>query len=290
MKSTNPLRYPGGKYFLVDYIDKVLEANRLYGCTFYEPYAGSAAVAIELLLSEKVENIVVVEKDPLIYAFWKSVVDHTAELCRRIEAIEVTLGTWYEMQKYKGIITPLEGSALDLGVAGLFLNRTNYSGILKANPLGGKSQSSDYKIDCRFNKQKIVGHIERISEKRTQFSVHWGDALAFLRTNRARLHESNSFVYIDPPYYEQGKSLYRFYYGNEDHQKLARTIERERFPWLISYDDHPFINQLYLKTAKQKLYCDYTAQKYKKGKELLISNLILPPIENHNTRTSESMN
>lgn len=282
MKSTNPLRYPGGKYFLTNYIDNVLEANQLYGCTFYEPYAGSAAVALELLLAEKVQKIVLIEQDPLIYAFWKSVIDYTDELCERVDQLDVSLKTWNDMQKFKQAVSPLEFAIIDLGVAGLFLNRTNYSGILKANPLGGKSQSSVYKIDCRFNKQKTIGHIKRISERRTNISVHWGDALVFLRNNNSLLHETNSFVYIDPPYFEQGKNLYRYYYNEVDHRRLASTIKRKAYPWLISYDDHPFINQLYLNAPElyqQRLYCDYTAQKHKKGKELLISNRHLPPIQ-----------
>ena len=48
-ETINPLRYPGAKRSLVSYIDTLLEANHLQGCTFYEPYAGSAAVGLELL-------------------------------------------------------------------------------------------------------------------------------------------------------------------------------------------------------------------------------------------------
>ena len=36
----NPLRYPGAKSKLVPYIEKLLKAENLTGCTFYEAYAG----------------------------------------------------------------------------------------------------------------------------------------------------------------------------------------------------------------------------------------------------------
>lgn len=290
MKSTNPLRYPGGKYFLVDYIDKVLNVNRLYECTFYEPYAGSAAVALELLLTDKVEKIVVVEKDPLLYAFWYSVVHYSDELINKVWDLDVSLDTWHQMQKYKTVVTPLECPIIELGLAGLFLNRTNYSGILKANPLGGKTQTSKYKIDCRFNKKTIINHIMRISKKSNSIITHWGDALAFLHQNQVKLHKSHCFVYIDPPYYEKGKSLYRYYYEDDDHRRLAKMIKKHNYPWLISYDDHPFINKLYFennsKLYQQKLYSDYTANHHKKGKEILISNLHLPPIDNTSLKAS----
>jgi len=85
----NPLRYPGGKTFLVNYIYRVLDTNSITDCTFYEPYAGSAAVSIEFLLKEIVKKIVIVEKDPLIYSFWKSVVEHTDELCKKIDELDI---------------------------------------------------------------------------------------------------------------------------------------------------------------------------------------------------------
>jgi hypothetical protein len=45
----------------------------------------------------------------------------------------------------------------DIAVKCLFLNRTTFSGILhgRAGPMGGRKQQSDYKIDCRFNKDGL---------------------------------------------------------------------------------------------------------------------------------------
>jgi DNA adenine methylase len=42
-------------------------------------------------------------------------------------------------------------SGFELGLAFLFFNRTNYSGIINAGPIGGKRQLSKYKMQCRFN-------------------------------------------------------------------------------------------------------------------------------------------
>lgn len=289
MKTTNPLRYPGGKYYLAEYILKVLDYNFIENCIFFEPYAGSAAVSLEMLYQNKVKEIVIIEKDPLIYAFWKSVIEHTDELCERIKKLEISLNTWHKFAVYKTATTPLQFPLIELGVAGLFFNRTNYSGILKANPLGGKKQASKYKIDCRFNKNTIINHILKIANNRSQITVKWSDALKYLKENLIVLNQKNCFVYIDPPYYEKGKSLYRYFYENNDHKELAEFIKKCRFPWLISYDDHPFINELYFdkndNLNSQKLYCDYSAQKHKKGNEILISNLVIPPLKN--LKTSE---
>ena len=52
-------------------------------------------------------------------------------------------------------------------------------------------------------------------------------------------------VYADPPYVEQGKSLYK--YGDFPHTSFASLIQ-ERGNFLISYDDCPLVRSLYSKS------------------------------------------
>ncbi len=59
--------------------------------------------------------------------------------------------TWYEFRKYLAKDSTQKYKEIDLGVAFLFYNRTNYSEIIEAGPLGGKRQLSKYKMQCRFN-------------------------------------------------------------------------------------------------------------------------------------------
>lgn len=49
IKNVSPLRYPGGKLKVVDYIKRLLEVNDLVGGTYIEPYAGGASVSLSLL-------------------------------------------------------------------------------------------------------------------------------------------------------------------------------------------------------------------------------------------------
>lgn len=284
----NPLRYPGGKSFLTGYVEKVLKVNDLQGCRLYEPYAGSAAVGLQMLSRGLVSDVLLIEADPLVFSFWKSVVECPAQLCESIEEIPVTLDTWHMLLPLRSVQTPLEYPILQLGLACLFYNRTNYSGILRAGPIGGKNQSSPYPIDCRFNKPNIIAQIQAIASMRDRIAVRWDDALSYLKVYRRQLHESRCFVYIDPPYYqERAKRLYRYHYTDRDHIRLASLMKQSQYPWLISYDDHPFVKDLYLNRKDdirmQWLYMDYSAQKHKQGSELLISNLELPPVERINS-------
>ena len=133
----NPLRYPGAKRSLTNYIEALLQANHLEGCTFLEPYAGSAAVGLELLQRNRIDRLVLCEKDILIYAFWECVFRDTDILCETIENVDVSIDTWLALQRYREMTTLEEAPLPELAYAGLFFNRTNFSGILKANPIGG---------------------------------------------------------------------------------------------------------------------------------------------------------
>lgn len=167
----NPLRYPGAKSKLFDYVKKLLEVEGLKGFTFYEPFAGSASLSWMLLEENVVDNVVINEKDPLLYHFWKAVFENTEGLIPKIEQTEISIDTWKECAQYKELSHLIGKTSVEIGYAGLFLNRTNFSGILKANPIGGIEQKSNYKIDCRFNKRKVIEAIQSIARFANRVTV-----------------------------------------------------------------------------------------------------------------------
>lgn len=285
----SPLRYPGGKALLTAYVSGVIEENLLSGCTLYEPYAGGASVSLELLRLGFVARAVLIERDPLVYAFWWSVFHDTEALCNAIAACPVTIQTWQALQSTRDVDNPHASNftLLQLGAAGLFFNRTNFSGIIGAGPIGGESQKSIYKIDCRFNKERIISKIKTLARFSDRISIHFGDAIEFLRLNTERISADFSFVYIDPPYYLQGKKLYRHSYSDRDHATLAEFIRTQGYPWLLSYDDHPRIRELYANNQMQPIYLDYKVKSNRTAQELVISNLVIPPPVYEGSRTRE---
>lgn len=281
----SPLRYPGSKAALTDYIAAVIEANLLSGCTIYEPYAGSAAVALEMVSRGFAQRAVLVERDPLVYCFWHCVFNETEAFINDIFELDISIDTWNDFQLYRTASNLDEYTTLELGLAGLFFNRTNFSGILGAGPIGGIDQNSKYKINCRFNKKRIIEQIITIALLKEQVTVVFGDAIEYLITNSRDIENSFSFLYIDPPYYGQGKKLYRYWYEDENHKQLANYLINLEVPWLVSYDDHPKIREYYSSSTIQKLFIDYTARVSRKGEELLISNILIPPPEYKDSRT-----
>ena len=75
-----PLRYPGGKGKLAEYIKEIVIKNSLTGGVYVEPYAGGAAVAIELLILSYVDEIHINDLNRGVHAFWSSVLNETDDL------------------------------------------------------------------------------------------------------------------------------------------------------------------------------------------------------------------
>lgn len=107
--------------------------------------------------------------------------------------------------------------------------------------------------------------------------MEFGDAIEFLRKNAEAIATGFSVVYVDPPYHAQGRKLYRHHYKDDDHAALAAFLKGQGYPWLLSYDDHPRVHELYADSRMQPIYLDYKVRSSRTAQELVISNLVIPP-------------
>uniref|UniRef100_UPI00112FA2A5 DNA adenine methylase n=1 Tax=Campylobacter concisus TaxID=199 RepID=UPI00112FA2A5 len=159
----SPLRYPGGKSKLTDFVDNTIKLNNIKNPIYCEPFCGGAGVAINLLLTNKVEKIILNDYDIAIYSFWKAVLEDTKKLGQKIISTEITMQERENQKKIYSELSKTNSYSLDLAFATLFLNRTSVSGIIKGGVIGGKEQKGKYKIYDRFNKEKILEKIEHIA-------------------------------------------------------------------------------------------------------------------------------
>lgn len=275
--ATSPLRYPGSKQKFCNILNTILQYNNLKPDLFIEPFAGGASVSLFLLQNNCVKNIGLIEKDPLVASFWHTVFFDSEWLIKEILKLEISLEKWQFFKNYKPRTT--RNKALKC----LFLNRTNFSGILKAGPIGGKKQTSPYKIDCRFNKKAITTKIKILSgyKDRVLF-IDEGDYRDCL-AKRGKYITSNTFFYFDPPYVNKAKDLYNFYFQNEDHLHLKQLIKTLNSNWLLSYDYEPPISDLYKDFSNNGFFnIRYTTSSNKERilkKEFIASNLNLTTIQ-----------
>lgn len=267
MPNSSPLRYPGGKARLANFIRIAIQNLGILNCTYVEPFAGGAGVALSLLLSGTVENIVINDYDKAIYSFWRAVKQEPYALIQKILDTPITIDEWH---RQKNIYQNATVYSLDLAFATLFLNRTNRSGILSAGPIGGYSQSGNWKLDVRFDKKTIISKITAIAEYKKNIRVYNKDIISLLR-HYSNDWGNNVFFYFDPPYYNKGQKLYKNFFTHDDHKRIRDVIVREiPFPWIITYDDVLEIENLYDGFSIQKFDLTYSAANKGTASELII--------------------
>jgi DNA adenine methylase len=263
-----PLRYPGGKAKLAAYVKRLMETNRLLDGEYVEPYAGGAAIALELLFHEYVSRIHINDVSKPVYAFWRSVLKHTEKLAKLVIDTRLTVKVW---DKQKAVLeNPGDHNELALGFATFFLNRTNRSGILNGGIIGGRDQTGPWKIDARYNARELVYRIESIAAMGDRIKLTRQDALNFLKSGVAKWPEK-TLIYLDPPYYVKGRDLYYDFYEPKDHASVAEFVKTgiERQKWIVSYDNAPAIRGLY-KGAPNIVYdIGYSARSASQGSEVM---------------------
>lgn len=275
MSLKSPLRYPGGKRKLFKYTKELILKNTLQHCTYIEPFAGGAGLALELLDKGIVDTIILNDVDRSIYAIWYSILNHTEAFCNLITSTEVTMERWYIEKERQ-----LEKNELDLltlGFSTFFLNRTNRSGIINGGVIGGKEQTGTYKLDCRFNKEGLIKRIQEIASKKDNILLYNLDAIEFIN-NVLINYQENAFIFLDPPYYKKGPELYQNHYLHQDHIELCNEITHNiHCPWIVTYDNNDVIKEMYSHFTQQEFSLTYSAQNKCKGKEVMIySNNIIP--------------
>lgn len=262
----SPLRYPGGKTQLTPLVVQLLEKNSIQRGVYAEPFAGGAGIAWRLLLRGHVSEVWINDIDPAIYAFWHCVINDPAQLCDRIQDTKLSMEEW---ENQRSTLMSAEPTIQDLAFATLFMNRTNRSGILKGGVIGGKNQTGNYKLDCRFNRDDLIKKIRKIHSYRSSIKLSHLDAEICLKNWESEL-PSNSLVNIDPPYYLQGRDLYLSFYDREDHARLAKLIRTLNLKWMLTYDDVPEIEDLYSGMPIYRKGLIYYAQLKRRASELMI--------------------
>lgn len=273
-----PLRYPGGKAKLADFVKAVLKCNNMFDGHYVEPYAGGAAIAVELLLQEYVSHIHINDISRPLIAFWKSVLDETDRLLSKIRSTRPTIWQW---DKQKKLLKHHEDfDNLQVGFAFLFVNRTARSGIMNGGVIGGREQKGGWLIDARYNSSGLAARIEGIAAKKGRISVSNEDALLFLRRTVPKLPK-NALIYLDPPYYVKGKDLYPDYYSHEDHARIASYVTNLRaHKWMLSYDNVKPIRSLYKGCQGIRYQLGYSARDIRVGTEVIYfcDALKIPPL------------
>ncbi len=268
MKTVSPLRYPGGKSAMAGLLARIRELNELDKHKIAEPFAGGAGASLSLLMAGRTPKVLINDADPTIHAFWWALVHNTNAFIDLISEKRVCMTEWRRQRDIYRSVRRV--SITRRGFAAFYLNRCNRSGIImNGGPVGGIDQKGMWKIDARFNKHELIKRCKKIAERRNQIRVSQTDGIKFI----AGANPNSTFFFIDPPYYQKGKTLYLNSLDDAYHKALASKLkELKHANWVLSYDDCPEIRQMYRSWARIRPFIfNYVAAERRSGKEILIA-------------------
>lgn len=262
-------RYPGAKNkllpIILDYLKDIIKEDG----AFIDAFVGGGSVLLAVAEKYPKVKLYANDKDYWIYSFWKVVSGPSQEDFEDLIDMVVqkpTLDLFYSLRedKYQDYVR--------CAYKALFFNRTTFSGIFYSGPIGGKKQDGKYTVDCRYN-PKMLRHklimCRNLLIGRTEVS---NDDFA----NFKMLTETNEPVYLDPPYYLKGDSLYIEKMTNQDHYDLSCLLcYLNRSNWVLSYDDCVEVKSLYKDCCNiidiNARYCiTGTKNTWKNKKEIII--------------------
>lgn len=268
MKTSSPLRYPGGKSSMSGLLVDIRRINKLGGLAVAEPFAGGAGASLTMLYAEDACEIYINDADRAIFDFWWALLERPADFAKLLSATRVSMAEWRrqrDIYRARG-----RRSRLRHAFAAFYLNRCNRSGIImNGGPIGGVKQSGEWKLDARFNKQDLLARCAKVSQYRDHIVASGLDGIDFIDT----MDSIRPFFFIDPPYYGKGRTLYLNALNDKYHGRLAERLRAmEDEAWVLTYDDCSEVRRLYRGWARVRPFAlRYAASERRGGKELMIT-------------------
>jgi len=252
---------------MADLLSRVRRLNGLGGRSVAEPFCGGAGASLTLLYLEEAHAIHVNDADPSIFDFWWSITQRSKAFLDGLAAKRVSMAEW---RRQRGVYRKSSGvSRLRRGFAAFYLNRCNRSGIImNGGPIGGVDQTGKWKLGARFNKAELRRRLERVAEYRDRIHVSGDDGIEFID----RMNVETAFLFVDPPYFHKGETLYMNTLDATYHASLAdRLRQMAHGAWALTYDDCPEVRRMYRGWATIRPFSlRYVAAERRGGREILI--------------------
>ena len=234
----SPLRYPGGKTWLIPHIREWLAATKPR--ILVEPFAGGGIVSLTAVMEGWVDQTLMVEMDRDVAAFWHAALRSGDALAQRIKSFAPTIERLREME---GTVPP---ELIDQGFRALVLNRTRRSGILAPGASFNKHGENGKGILSRWYPDTLIARLHAIEQHAHRIAFFEGDGTRLLQP-LLRGWGKRAAVFVDPPYTASGgkRAGTRLYAHNDiDHGSLLATLAAGRSNFLMTYDNAPEIVRL----------------------------------------------
>ncbi len=234
----SPLRYPGGKTWLVPHIREWLTGTRPE--ILIEPFAGGAIVSLTAVMEDLVPKALLLELDADVAAFWRAALRPGSTLAERVERFRLTEQALHEL------VATAPDTVEEHGFRTLVLNRTRHRGTLAPGASFLSSGENGKGLLSRWYPKTLRNRLHAIQRHASRIDFIAGDGMK--RLSPLLQHWGrNAAVFLDPPYSapegkRAGSRLYTHY--QIDHEKLFRILAQHRSNFLMTYDVAPDIVRL----------------------------------------------
>ena len=230
----SPLRYPGGKTWLIPHIREWLGSLDQHPEVLIEPFAGGGIVSLTTVMEGYANQAVMAEIDRDVAAFWHAVLREGETLAHRVRDFTPTRA------RARKIEQTAPENVLDHGFRTLVLNRTRRGGILAKGASFTRKGENGKGVLSRWYPETLATRIEAIARH--------ADRILFLETDGVPLLDlmlrawgKRAVVFIDPPYTIGGKRAgSRLYDHNTiDHTRIFAMLAESSASFLMTYDAAP---------------------------------------------------
>ena len=187
----SPLRYPGGKTWLIPHIHEWLRKSKPK--VLIEPFAGGGIVSLTAVMENLTNQCIMIERDHDVAAFWHAALRDGATLAKKILQFNPT------HDQVKQIENNYIHSVTDHGFRTLVLNRTRNSGILAPGASLIRNGENGKGIQSRWYPDTLAARIDEIQKYTDRITFCKEDAMRLLDP---LLHGCGRMgaVFLDPPH------------------------------------------------------------------------------------------
>ena len=222
--SNSPIRYIGGKHYMIPYINSIIPKHEL----FVEVFCGAAHVSLSKPISKY--NIINDKNSDLINLFLT--MRDNGELLK--EKLSDTMYSRQVFQDYKKMYKSED-----------WLKQSNFDRALMyfyvlVNSVNSNFSSFSTSIGTKGKPEEYQKRLEKIKNVFKHFTIENLD----FRECVEKYDTENTFFYCDPPYVDC-EHYYQTVFNETDHRDLAELLKHIKGKFLLSYYPHQLINELY---------------------------------------------
>ena len=258
----SPLRYPGGKTWLIPHIRHWLKGIEPRPKLLVEPFAGGGIVSLTAVMEGLVDRCLMVELDRDVAAFWHAALRHGPELCEMVRHFQPT------REAVDALSQQVPANVLEHGFRTLVLNRTRRGGILAPGASLIRSGECGMGLASRWYPETLAGRLSAIADHAHRIEFREGDGMAILEATPA-----GAALFVDPPYSAGGKRAgQRLYAHNEiDHDRLFALLVNTHTDFAMTYDRSREIENLVRKHGFRAVQVEMKNTHHARVPELVIT-------------------